>query len=193
MSVQSGPMKLKTSTRRFGVLSAGLTLLCLGAVLYQVRVCAFGFERLFHSQDVSAMPFLMSSASATMDAVYGTSSAAGIRPGDVLISVNNVPYTGTDVVSQAVAHSHPGAVLDVLVRSATSGAEKHVRVPLQMRGAQLTPSAFRTLQVSVLIRYFITPLVCLLLGFWVILQRPRNPLAWLLWVLLLGLSNFMLD
>jgi hypothetical protein len=79
---------------------------------------------------------------------------------------------------EIVSHAHVGDSLKVTVKSGGMTAEKYV-VLSPVPGTRLVP----------LIGAVVMPVFCLILGFWVAVIRPRDPLAWLLLALLLGAAN----
>src|SRR5438128_5140173 len=116
--------------------------------------------------------------------VDGDSSAerAGLQPGDRIVAINGhrldtlVPYY--DAISRGV----PGDVLTLDVERAESSRPRRVHVVLEPRARQpLTPA--QTIANEILGAY---PLLFLIVGLVVLLQRREDPNAWLLALLFAG-------
>lgn len=112
---------------------------------------------------------------------------AGIHAGDLLLAVNGVPYTGTAMLGDALAHTRPGAAiqLTILSKGAARAGERTVSLPVTQ-----TPNQFGEL-ASNLMLYFLLPGISLVLGFWVAAVRPRDPLAWLLLLLMMSFPQII--
>lgn len=113
--------------------------------------------------------------------VVFVSRKADVHPGDQIVAVNGVPYTGTGLLGQAYAHTNPGQsiVLTVLSRDPARPGEHLVSLPMSASRVTIWELA------SELMLYFVLPTISLLLGFWVAFMRPRDPLAWLLLALMM--------
>ena len=103
--------------------------------------------------------------------------------GDVLLAVNGKPYTGTAVLGEAVSHARPGENTYVTVRS--SDGTHTVALPTTRKQSGTAQITLDVLPQIVLVT------VCILLGFWVALARPRDTLAWLLLAVLLSFSQLL--
>jgi len=112
---------------------------------------------------------------------------AGIHAGDLLLAVNGVPYTGTGMLGDALAHARPGVAiqLTILSQGAGGGGERTVSLPVTQTPIQSWELA------SNLMLYFLLPAASLLLGFWVAAVRPRDPLAWLLLLLMMTFPHII--
>ncbi|HEY0703753.1 MAG TPA: SpoIIE family protein phosphatase [Candidatus Acidoferrales bacterium] len=163
-----------------------LQYLCLGIVfaaacLYQARAAAFAFPYYlglpavdwpFYPDYVKGQPVLESANSAAQH--------AGAKDGDILLAVNGQPLTGLSVYGEAMRRARPGDVLTANVRSPGDAAQRNVSIVLQ---PVLKPtSAFG--KITLLLIKFLMPAFCLLLGFWVVAVRPRDPSAWLLFFIM---------
>jgi sigma-B regulation protein RsbU (phosphoserine phosphatase) len=107
-------------------------------------------------------------------------AAAGIHKGDEILAIDGRPYHGLGDWAQPMAETAAGHDISVTMRSADSGGAEHT-VVLPVRPKQI--DYWEILAESTL--YFLLPGVCVLLGFWVAFQRPRDPMAWLLLALML--------
>lgn len=109
--------------------------------------------------------------------------SAGIAAGDEVVQLNGAPYSGIAQWATVLAESHPGDILDVQYSrpdGTTASATLTLQRPAYAFGRTSAMSYFWQdfLVVGLL------PLVCLLLGYWVVLSRPADRNAWLLMVLL---------
>jgi len=150
------------------------------SVAHQCRLTA----DIIHGEMVDVPYFLPNTASASVLFVSSGAQKAGIHRGDLLISVNGRPYTGTAELAEEVARAKPGNTLTVTLRSQKPQVgEYQVLLPV-------TPGASRPLKITfdVLFNVFM-PSFCLLLGSWVVLVRPRDKASWLLLGLLLGFAH----
>ena len=167
-------------THAYAVL-AGLLIVAGG---YQVLVARDIFRGILHPDAVYEEPFDVS-VGRIDDA--GAGAAVGLRKGDLLVSVDGVPYTAAHIVDEALARPHPDGRLTVTVRSPGDGEDRTLRIPLttfQASGANSGSSLVLRLVIYVLMPWF-----CLILGFWVAAVRPRDRLAWLLLGLMLSFTQ----
>ena len=120
---------------------------------------------------------------------FATAEAAGygIHDGDHLLSVNDVPYTGTGVLGQAFRSATVGVPLRVTIVPKDSPADAQRNISLPVTSVRLnTWGALSDLVVS-----FLLPALSLLLGFWVAFRRPRDPMAWLLLALMMSFPHIV--
>jgi sigma-B regulation protein RsbU (phosphoserine phosphatase) len=132
---------------------------------------------------VSVPYFALQDASPQIEGVKSEAEAAGVRRGDTLIAVNGRPYTGTAVLAQEEAKAAPGTELAVTVRESGKEQTRTLHLPVTRPPGKLGESA-----VPIVLLIFI-PAICLVLGCWVVLVRPRDRLAWLLLGLLLSFTQ----
>jgi sigma-B regulation protein RsbU (phosphoserine phosphatase) len=109
--------------------------------------------------------------------------AAGLAAGDRIEALNGAAYSGTAQWATVLSESHPGDILDVDV---TRPDGSHATLTLTLAR---TPYLYGRLSPlwafwqGFLLVGLLT-LVCLLIGYWVVLTRPADRNAWLLLVLL---------
>ena len=158
--------------------------LCLAALfavvaLYQVRLAL----DISQGEKVD-IPFIApATASASLETISPGAERAGLHRGDVLLAINGKPYTGTAVLAEAVAQARPGQYVYVSVRSA---AGVHTVALPATQGHSGIPKIVLDVLLEITM-----PTVCLLLGCWVVLARPRDALAWLLLAALLGFAQIL--
>lgn len=162
-----------------------LAILFAGAIAYQYRATEFSFPE-FLDHDVAGWPFTPVAAGGKLAAIFVIPSAqkAGMHERDEVIAIDGEPFTGTAIFGEALAHARPGDPLIVEVKSTGDQAPRTVVIPLQKARFGGTKTA-----LALIVAYKIgLPVLCILLGFWVAAVRPRDPSAWCLLFVLLGLS-----
>ncbi|MEO5859218.1 MAG: SpoIIE family protein phosphatase [Pyrinomonadaceae bacterium] len=120
--------------------------------------------------------------------VMPDAEAAGVRLGDRIESVNGVPIAVDADWANLIANLEPDQEIPVvLIRNGASGDES-VQVTLRTRPAARDLGFFAGFITSFLYSYAI-PTISILLAFWVVFIRPTDPLAWILLLVLLGMSS----
>lgn len=104
---------------------------------------------------------------------------AGLHRDDVVVSLDAVPYRGRAVWQSTRWYAHPGDELRVGVRRA-NGTRATVSVPLVAESGSFNIGD----AIFLIFLYIIVPLSCLIIGYWVVLARPRDLNAWLILLLL---------
>ncbi len=160
-----------------------LAFLFVITVVYQVRY----IHDILRDEAIE-IPLLLP-GSANNKIVFTTPAAAraGIHPGDLLVAVNGVPYTGTEQLGDALAHATPGVPIPVTIISSDPlrPGERTVSLPITRSRVVFWEVA------SDLLLHFVLPAVSLVLGFWVALVRPRDHLAWLLLLVMMSFPHIL--
>ncbi len=145
-----------------------LAVLFAGAMLFQIR-----YSRDVWHGDTIDLPFVApKTASASLEIVRSGAEKLGVHTGDILLAVNGQKYTGTALLSEAYAKARPGDHIVLTVESTTG--QHSVVLPVTTGTTPLGHTIFDILLIVV------APVVCILLGSWVVLVRPRDELAWIL-------------
>jgi phosphoserine phosphatase RsbU/P len=132
---------------------------------------------------VAIPDFVPSPASAALGYVDSKATAAGLHRGDILLALNGRPYTGRIVFWEETVKAVPGSVLAVTVRSPGENLPEHtVRIPVARDERWFVAKTAVILAV-------VMPAFWIALGFWVVLVRPSDPLAWLLLGLFLSFTQ----
>jgi sigma-B regulation protein RsbU (phosphoserine phosphatase) len=163
------------------------------ALLALVAAASFAFYAisvvgLLEQNDGSGVPRSPTDHGFRLRTVSGTTpeaARAGIRLGDSILEVNGRPFTGYNVMLEELRKSHAGDVMRLTLEppSSLSGAPpaaadiRTVSVVLAPVRAK-RPALLESLRVIFLNALF--PLVCLLLGLWVVAARPLDRNAWFL-------------
>lgn len=132
---------------------------------------------------VAPLSFDYDSLRVEKDGLQPEASKAGIAAGDHIDQLNGAAYSGKAQWETILAESHPGDILEIQFTrpNGTAGiANITLPRPAWTRG--------RTSAMALFWQWFfaggLLPLVCLLLGYWVVFSRPFDRNAWLLLVLL---------
>jgi phosphoserine phosphatase RsbU/P len=114
-------------------------------------------------------------------------ASLGVNNGDHLLAVNGIPYSGTALLSHAFRTAEAGVplVLTLAAKDASPDGQRTIPLPVT-RQALNSWDGWSDLVVELLL-----PAVSLLLGFWVALRRPYDPMAWLLLVLMLSFPHIL--
>lgn len=130
-----------------------------------------------------AAPLAYDGETRMVTSVKPEAQAAGIAAGMTITGLNGAPYAGLGQWHQILYAARPGEALDVEY-SRADGALGSVKIVLARR-APAHPGIAAWVAVawnSIVI--VLMPLVCLLIGYWIVLAKPADRNAWLLLVLL---------
>jgi len=168
----------------YAVLAAVFAL----AVIYQAQVTQSRFGELTRGQALADIPIDVDAPS--FEVVAGEDAdAAGVMPGDRLTRIDSRPVRGLDDLYQPILQARPGDRLTFAFDPpAGSGRAAYTRL-ITLTAMRPEPAGVADWVVFA-VGGLGLPLVCLALGFWVVAIRIRDPLAWLLLLLLLGMSQF---
>src|SRR5271156_2088346 len=160
----------KPPTLQYVCLAILFVLVCA----YQARAMLYYFPEMFHHQAVG-WPFIPSYTDGQPHATFVFSSGldAGIKEGDILVAINGRPFTSTAVYGEAIANAAAGNTMQVTVRSPGEAAPRAANVTLQPHKLFLSSAGI----VMVVTLKIVLPVFCILLGFWVVAVRPRDPSA----------------
>ena len=131
----------------------------------------------------SEAPFRFNLDTRVVQSVKPEAKAAGLNKGDRIDGLNGGGYTGLAQWSEILSDGHPGDTLDVeFARS--DGSPKTGTITMD-RGPYFygSTSAVMAFWQEFLVAALL-PLICLGMGYWVVLARPLDRNAWLLLVLL---------
>src|SRR5580658_2000239 len=109
--------------------------------------------------------------------------AAGLAAGDRIEALNGAAYSGTAQWATVLSESHPGDILDVDV---TRPGGSHATLTLTLARAPYPYGRMSPIMAfwQAFLLVGLLSLVCLLIGYWVVLTRPSDRNAWVLLVLL---------
>ncbi len=126
--------------------------------------------------------------------VEPAAQAAGIRSGDLIASINGTELgRGDGVFERELDLMAEGVPVRLgMVRQQGDG----VREPYETEVLPVRIPRDINLYASVIVNtlfMYVLPTLCILLGFWVLFVRPRDPLAWVLLFVLNGLAALSLE
>ena len=129
-----------------------------------------------------------------MDALDSNAELAGLRQGDIVIAVNGRPVQGWSDIFGPVRRARTGNRLLLRVKrtGAAGPVEQDLSVPLDpFTYVGYKPGSAE--YIATICSRILTPLFCLLLGFWVAAVRIGDPAAWALLALMLSVANLLID
>ncbi len=141
--------------------------------------------RLLHDEPhLVRPPFYLAEGSGRIQVLDAAAIAAGLRRGDEVISVDRRPYSGEASLLNLLHASHPGDAFHVVVRRGGWTWTAHIRLAA-------VPAVAHPLMRWLFYGFtnILTPALCLVLGFAVVLIRRTDPLAWMLLALMTSFAN----
>jgi len=153
------------------------------AIALLVVLCAYQYAtgRKFYEQarwpeNMGTPGFDVTGPWPSVGGVSDAAGAAGLRAGERVVAVQGQAYAGEGARAAALEKLFPGDRERVTVRSA-DGATREVSWPLAAAGGG-TMTLGRALFLGTMT--VAMPVLCLAMGFWAVLARPRDYQAWLL-------------
>jgi len=117
----------------------------------------------------------------------------GLRLKDKIVAVNGRTLSTDEVYCEEIGKMENGSTVNLTVnRQTDAGDTETLNLTITPIKVERNLNYYSKLVVGLLVSYFL-PTLCILLGFWVVLIRPRDYLAWLLLFLLLGVSSTGLE
>ncbi len=152
--------------------AAGLTYYVAGAVAL--------YSEFFRSAEYARTPIEFGDDGRTITFVREGTKAPGLHTGQILETLNGVPFTGRAQLNDVVARSKPGDTVNFGIRT-PKGLTRQIRVPLP---AWEGPNFSLGGNIAFLTPVLLVPLLGLAVGCWVVAARPRDRNAWFVLVLL---------
>ncbi len=161
--------------------SAHLQYFLLAAVAALALLHAYGgalinYDLLVRGETLARSPF---NSGYPQENTAGNSDevrAAGLERSDIIETINGQPYTGRKVVLDQIRHSDAGDSMVVTYRRSPAGPIQSATIRL----AAVHPQKRSAFAIAAGLTFAVLPLLCLLIGLWVVFARPRNPHAWLI-------------
>lgn len=168
-----------TNPRALRVVYVLLFLWIAISMAYYIAGTAALNERWFHGERRGALPFEVHD-DRTLHGLKKEATEAGFNDRDTLETLNGRPFTGDFQLTNYLTYSRPGDVANVRVWNANGGVKS--------ASIHLTPLQGPNFSVGGYFAY-LTPvlgvtLLSLLVGYWVVAARPKDPYAWLVLILL---------
>lgn len=157
-----------------------LIALFIIAAIYQTKHTVEGINELFYANEQVEPQFGIKPVSNVITDVRPEAKEAGLSEGDLLLTVNGQPYTGTASLIVPLTKARPGDTLTVRVSHPNEGGQAEEKEIALRLVANNKPAPRIGQLLSFMIVLIVMPIFAALLGFWVTVTRPRDPLAWLL-------------
>jgi len=170
------------SSRYSTLLRILLGLVALYGIAFWVADTRDRFALNLHPDRLARDPFRMDADTRVLKSVEPEAERAGLAKGDVVESLNGAPYTGVMQWANIGNPSAPGDVMTVGFRrpDGSTGSADITLVSHPPNPNNGLASTWRDFAL-----WGLLPLLCMLIGYWVVFARPAEPNAWLLLVLLL--------
>ena len=160
-------------------------ILFLVAIAYQLVLSVGNVEWLAHGANRGVRPFSIAVGTNRIQFVTPKAVAAGVNAGDELLSIDGRPYAGRAVWSSEFRGKRAGETMTFTVQTPGAGSPRSASIRLESDG-EIGPYSWPAL-ITI---YVLTQVCALLLGFAVALIRPRDPMAWLLLIMLVSFASF---
>jgi len=180
----SGFTPLAPARKRRGpqyLIYVGLSVLFLISCGVHFRSSSDLIESMLRGTERARQPVELAAPRATIEGVTAEAIAAGLVEGDVLTGVNGEAYRGVADLVGPVTRAKAGDTIRLTVQR---GAEAAVR----LAPARSKPPSNRDWVLTTVIGLMM-PVLCVLLGFWVVAVRIDDPQAWIVLFVLLGFAH----
>lgn len=166
------------------VLYAVILILLAGSLVFRIG-SAYDLVRTWNESRFEVLDsFDLRSGTNVVSQVEERAGKAGLHVGDRILTVNGRPLRGfKDLAGQAMGRGD----LTLLVQHG-SGRRGEIVIPPNPEPRELSTTS-RTLINGVLL--LAMPWLCLALGYWAVLVRPRDTQAWLLLLLMLSFPHIV--
>jgi phosphoserine phosphatase RsbU/P len=180
--------------RNHRLASLALAALFVVSMTLSLRSAWDRFDEMLHGGRYVRADFALDTLTLEVAELGAEEERAGLRKGDIVVGVNGRRVQGWSDIEGPVRRARTGdhTLLRVKRTGATASIEEDISVPLpQFTYVGYLPGSVAYV-VTILFR-IVTPLFCLGLGFWVAAVRIADRAAWALLVLMLSLSNLVVD
>ncbi len=171
-------------TRYSTLLRLLLALVALAGSLYWSAGVGDRFRFGLHINQIAREPFEFDGDTRRVTSVEPEAARAGLVEGAKLESLNGAVYTGVAQWKAVLNPTDPGdQVLIGFRRADGTGANAVITLASREHSPGIRSGLSQTWQNFALFNG--VPLVCMLVGYWVVFAKPTDPNAWLLLILLL--------
>ena len=159
-----------------------------------LSVLAVHWSKTFKMYDVASSQIEMpTTANREVMNLTPEAEQAGIKLNDRLVAINERKIENGEIYFEEVAKVKPGEILNLtFARTNSAGQTENVQISYQPPTLEKDFAFFSRLVAGFLYAY-VLPTLCILLGFYVALVRPKDFLAWMLLFMLLGFSSIGLE
>ena len=180
--------------RKHRLASVVLAALFVVSMTTSLRAAWDRFDELLHGGQYVTPSFGLQWPSFKVDALEPGAERAGLRKGDIVVGVNGRSVRGWSDIWGPVRRARTGErlLLHVKRASAANAVEQDISVPLEpFTYVGYMPGSAG--YIATICSRILTPLFCLVLGFWVAAVRIGDRAAWALLVLMLSVANLITD
>jgi len=162
---------------------------------FAVSVLAAHYSNLFKNYNRASsqieLPFGM--VNGALVSLKPEAEAAGFKVDDRLVAINGRKIENDAVFEEEIGKARLGEPATFTVaRKRDDGQTENFELAFTAGKREANFNYYTQLVVGFVYAY-IMPTFCILLGFWVVFVRPRDPLAWLLLLIMLGFSSTALE
>jgi phosphoserine phosphatase RsbU/P len=162
-----------------------LSLFVLISMGYYIAGVIAVCQQWFYAAQYARVPFEINDDTQSVVHVETEGKKAGISEGAILKALNGQPFSGDYQLLRDIRRLRPGDTLTATVQT-PNGPTKIVPIRLAPREGPPWDVSF----VALLVTMLFLPLLSLVVGYWVVAARPRDPNAWLVLVLLAFSEGF---
>jgi sigma-B regulation protein RsbU (phosphoserine phosphatase) len=163
---------------------APLILLFILSFGYWIGGASILYDDLHYGPERARLPFVFGFRLQTITSALPEAREAGARYGDTLLQVDGRPFTGYDVIREAVRGARPGSLMRAVIQR-RDGTVAPIAIKLAAARSQPAPISEWLRDVAL---QLVFPLFCLILGFRVAAARPLDKNAWLLLGIMISLE-----
>ena len=161
---------------------------------FAISVLAIHWSNMFRGYAVAVslndMPVIVNGE---VSAARPEAEKAGLKVRDKLVAVNGRVVKTNDDYFKALAKTNPDEPINLTVaRTGSDGQIENLEVSFKLPKVERDIS-FYSRHVAGFLFSYVLPTLCVLLGFYVVLVRPRDFLAWFLLFVLLGFSTIGIE
>ena len=175
-----------------GVLYVAYALLLAWALCYRIPYTIDVVKFAHDPRGVPATPFATEWPTQRIVDVpkdIDVRSRPPLEVGDRVVSIDGAPYRIRADVARRVAAKRSGDTIEVGIdRRRTDGTVEAITSVVTL-GPVPDVEGVLPFRIVLVVLGLLLPWLCFGLGFWVVLARPRDPMAWLVLLMLLGLSH----
>jgi sigma-B regulation protein RsbU (phosphoserine phosphatase) len=161
-----------------------LALVALAGVLYWGANTHDSLEKDLHSGGYARYAFTVNPDTRAVIALEPEAALGGMVKGSVVQSINGRAYSGEAQMASILHPARPGQHIRIGF-TAPDGSRRTADVVLAPLGLGSGVPRTRTQFWTLFIQYDIVPLLCMLIGYWVVFIKVDEANAWLLLILLL--------
>jgi len=171
-----------------------LAALFVVATTLSLRATWDRFDEVLHGGQYVSRPFVLDNLTLKVEELEPAAEQAGLRKGDIVVGVNGRPVQGWSDISAPTRRARTGDRLLLRVkRTSTAGpVEQDISVPLE-RFTYVGYVPGSAGYIATILSRILTPLFCLVLGFWVAAARIEDRAAWTLLLLMLSVATLITD